>query len=302
MQVRPLKLSEKATGNFTGANAFNNFEIDNSSGITINPGGAIAVNGNLLLTDGLINTTASNALTITNTSTNCVIPAGGALHPTLTVPSTKLINQGDNFLYPIGQGSLPGNRITVSATHPGPLLWTAQYFNPNTTFSNYLAPISVVSWDEYWSVTPSSASQADIILTYYPNSDITPLVTVGGLADMSVATYTGGKWNAIPSTAAGTNYNGTVTTNTVVTMPATATNFTLAAITSIVPKAKFSPVGAVCGTSGIPVTFSAPTSIPYNYVLSYTMNGIAQTPVTITPAMTPYTLPTSFPGNSRYIN
>ena len=54
-----------ALGDFTGTNAFNNFEINNVSGLRINDAGAIDVTGNLLLTNGLINTSASRKLTIT---------------------------------------------------------------------------------------------------------------------------------------------------------------------------------------------------------------------------------------------
>ncbi len=285
------------TGNFIGTNAFNNFEINNSSGLSINTNGAIEVNGNLLLTSGLINTTTNNKLTITNTAVNCVIPDGGSATSYVNGPLIKKINQGDNFSFPIGQGNLPGNRISVSSTQTGPLLWTAQYFSPNGTFNSYAAPLAAVSWDEYWSVTPSALSGAVINLSYYPNSDITPLVTQNGLSDMRVTNYTS-QWNAITSFATGDNYNGTVSTSSVISIPAAVNNYTIGSVTTIVPKAKLSPTGPVCGNAGIPVTFSAPVAIPFNYLLSYNINGIAQAPVTITPAMIPYSLPTTFAGSS----
>ena len=287
------------TGNFTGNNAFNNFEINNSAGLTINNGGAIAVNGNLLLTNGLINTKTNNTLTITNTATNCVIPAGGSTNSYVNGPLSKLIIQGDNFLFPIGQGVLSGNRVSVSSTQTGPITWTAQYFNPNPTYTSYSSPLTVVSWNEYWAVTPASASQAIINLNYYPNSDITPLVTPDGLSDMCVATFNSSLWNAISSTASGNNNYGTVYTNSVVSLPNTPTNFTLAAIENVIPKAKLSPTGPVCGTAGIPVTFSAPTTIPLNYILTYTVNsGSPQTVNINSTSMLPYSLPTMFGGPS----
>ena len=45
---------------------FNNFEINNSAGLLIDDPSEIEVNGNLLLTSGLINTSATRKLTITN--------------------------------------------------------------------------------------------------------------------------------------------------------------------------------------------------------------------------------------------
>jgi hypothetical protein len=283
-------------GNFTGNNAFNNFEINNSAGITINTGGAIAVNGNLLLTNGLINTATNNTLTLNNSAINCVIPAGGSSASYVNGPLSKNINQGDNFLFPIGQGTIPGNRITVSSTQTGPLLWTGQYFNPNPTSNSFSSPLYVVSWDEYWTVTPASASQAIINLNYYPNSDITPLVTPGGLSNMCVAKYISSSWDSTISTGSGNNYNGTVFTTSVVSLPVSSNNFALAALQKVIPKAKLSPSGPVCGTQGIPVTFSSPSGIPFNYTLNYNINGIAQPPVIITSI--PYLLPTNFTGSS----
>jgi hypothetical protein len=256
------------------------------------------VNGNLLFTNGLINTSVNNTLTITNTDINCVIPSGGSNTSYVNGPLSKIINQGDDFAFPIGQGILPGNRIKVSATQTGPLLWTAQYFNPNPTSGSYAFPLSVVSWNEYWSVTPALPSQADIILTYYPNSDIIPLVTLEGLPALKVANYYAGQWNELPSIASGTNFNGTVSTTALVAIPSSPENYTMAVITSIIPKAKLSPTGAICGQTGIPVTFSAPVSIPFNYILYYTINDTPQDPVTITPTMLPYVLPTYFTGSS----
>jgi gliding motility-associated-like protein len=283
-------------GNFTGVNAFNNFEINNNAGLTINANGAIEVKGNLLLTDGLINTTSTNKVTITNSASNCVVPAGGTETSYINGPLIKKINQGDDFSFPIGQGSLPGNRISLLSAQTGPLFWTAQYFSPNSTHSNCAAPLSAVSWNEYWTVTPSAASGAVVCLGYYPNSDITPLVTQNGLSDMRVTNYTT-QWVALASSATGDNYNGTVSTSGIVSMSA-AGNYTLGSVTSIIPKAKLSPAGPVCGTAGIPVNFSAPVAIPFNYTLDYTIDGVPQPTVTITPAMVPYTLPTTFAGSS----
>ncbi len=184
------------TGDFTGSNAFYNLEINNSAGLSVNTSGAVEVKGKLLLTNGLINTTTTNTVTISNTDVNCVVPTVGSATSYVNGPLTKNINQGDNFAFPIGtiSGStnVPGNRILVSSTQDGPLFWTAQYFGSNSTYSNHDGSLVAVSWDEYWSVKPSSASQAIINLGYYPNSDITPLVTQNGLPDMRVAAYNSG--------------------------------------------------------------------------------------------------------------
>jgi hypothetical protein len=173
--------------------------------------GSTEVGGNLVLTDGLINTSSLNNLTIVNTAINCVIPSGGTAASYVNGPLIKKINQGDNFFFPIGQGLIPGNKISLSSTQTGTLLWSAQYFRPNSTFNSYTAPLAAVSWNEYWKVAAPGGNGAIVGLTWDPASDITPLVTMGGKNDMRVAWYnTGtGEWNEIPSNASGNDYNGT---------------------------------------------------------------------------------------------
>ncbi len=278
-------------GDFTGTNAFNNFEINNAAGLTINAGGAIEVKGYLLLTNGLINTSATNTLTITNSAINCVTPAGGSASSYVSGPLIKLINQSDNFLFPIGQGSDIGNKITLSATLTGPTLWTAEYFNPNT-YTTFQPPLTYVNTQEYWSVTTPAGNQAIVNLKWDPLSDLTPLMTQNGLSDMRVAEHNGADWIEVASTASGNNYYGSVQSIGQVAFPVTGNNVTLACINVTKPKATLSPTGPVCGAAGIPVTFSQSPAL--NYTLSYSIDGIPQTPVTV--VAVPYTLPTPSAG------
>ncbi len=290
-----------ATGNFVGTSAFNNFEVNNTLGLTVN--GPTEIGGNLVLTNGLINTSSLNSLTIVNTAINCVFPPAGITTSYVNGPLTKKINQGDNFFFPIGQNLIPGNKISLSSTQTGTLLWSAQYFSPNSTFNSYTAPLAAVSWNEYWKVSAPAGNGAIVGLTWDPASDITPLVTMGGKNDMRVAWYNTGtsEWNEIPSNASGNDYNGNVSTTGRITIPALgSSDFTMASVTTLIPKAKLSPTGPVCGISGVPVTFSAPVPVPPNYKLTYTVNGGAPQTVVITPAMMPYKIPTN-PVTSQII-
>jgi hypothetical protein len=209
----------QSVANFTGTNSFYNLEINNGSGLTLN--GSIDVAGSLLLTNGLIKTTSTNKLTIINTAINCVNPSGGQATSYIDGPLVKKINQGDNFLYPIGQGSYLGNKLTLSATQTGTLLWTAEYFNPNGTSNNMTSPLTAVNSKEYWTVSAPSGSQAIVNINWDPSSDITPLMTQNGKSDMRVAGYNTGtsSWVEIPSSAIGDDYNGTVYTSSRVTIP-----------------------------------------------------------------------------------
>ncbi len=147
---------------------------------------------------------------------------------------------------------------------------------------------------EYYTVKTPAGSQNILNINWVPTGDVTPLIT-GGLSNIRLAKYDTGtsKWIEVPTTASGTNFNGTATSLSLVTSTG-SDDYTLGSITDLKPRAKLSPVGPVCGTAGIPVTFTAPFLIPFNYTLSYTIDGTAQVPVTITSV--PYTLPTPVPG------
>ncbi|MBK9391785.1 MAG: hypothetical protein IPN68_16940 [Bacteroidetes bacterium] len=288
---------------FTGSNSFNNLEINNSSGLSINDDGAIEVKGNLLLTSGLINTSATRKLTITNSAINCVIPAGGSVNSFVDGPLIKRISQFDNFLFPIGKSGAPntlGNNIKISSTQSGPLLWSAEYFTPNLSAAFKVLPLLGVSAQEYYTVKTTSGAQATLNLSWTPNSDVTPLIT-GGLSNIRLSRFDTGilpdpSWVEIPTISVGNNSNGTSSSTVFVVSSVTGSdNYTLGSITDLKPRAKLSPAGSVCGTSGIPVTFTAPYPITFDYILSYTEAGTPKV-VTITSADLPYSIPTPVPG------
>ena len=280
-------------GDFTGSNAFNNLEIDNSAGLSIDTNGDIEVSGNLLLTDGLINTSSTNKLTITNTAINCVVPAGGSSSSYVNGPLIKMINQSDDFQFPIGDASNLGNKLTISSTQTGPILWTTTYYNPNTN-TTYASPLTAVNTKEYWEIVPASANQAIVNLMWDPYSDLTPLMTQNGLSDMRVGEHNGTDWVEVASTASGDNMNGSVETSSRISFPVAGNLVTVACINTTKPRASLTPTGPVCGSAGIPVTFTSSFPISLNYTISYKLNNVAQTPITV--SSLPYTLPTPTPG------
>lgn len=290
-----------ALGNFTGANAFNYFEINNPAGLTVNGSGAIEVKGNLLLTSGNITTSSNATLTITNTAINCVTPAQGKATSFVDGPLTKRINHGDKFIFPIGKGSTLGHKLEITATQTSgaAALWTAEYFTPNPTFADFTDPLTYVNAHEYWSVSAPVGSQAYVHLTWDPSSDLTPLMTENGVSDMRVAGWNTGvsSWEEISSSASGDGSNGTVRTFSRVAIPAAGFgNFTTSCINITKPRARFSPSGPICGDAGIPLTFSGVDGTNLNFVLTYRKGGVLQPAVTVNSL--PYTLPTDATGNT----
>lgn len=285
-----------ALGDFTGANAFNNLEINNSAGLTINTNGDIEVSGDLLLTDGNIITTSTNTLTITNTDVNCVTPAGGSSNSYIDGPLTKTINQGDNFVFPVGKGTELGNKIELSSTQTGTVDWTVEYFTPNASYTSKAAPLTYVNSKEYWTVSAPSGSQAYVGIDWDPASDLTPLMTQNGLSDMRVAYDNVGTWTEISSTGSGNNSNGTVTTSNRISIPAAgSSDFTTACVNVTKPRARLNPTGAVCGNQGIPVSFTGVDASDLDYVLTYEKGG---SPESVTISSLPYILPTDAIGTT----
>ena len=282
------------TGNFSGSNKLNNLEINNPSGLNIGVNGLVEVNNKLLLSNGIINTTSANKLTLLSTSSDAVTPSGGSATSFVNGPMIKQIVNGGSFLYPIGKGTIKGHNFTLTSTAGSTLAWTAEYFTPNPTATSLTPPLLVSNTMEYWSVSTSAVTTAKVKIGWDPLSVLTPLMTVNGIADMRVAEYNAGSWNELASTATGDNNNGDVATINNVNISPAPKNYTTASITPTIARASLSPAGPACGTAGIPVSFTSFDPITLNYTLNYTINSVAQPVINVTSL--PYTLPTPIPG------
>ncbi|MFN8256849.1 MAG: T9SS type A sorting domain-containing protein [Bacteroidales bacterium] len=282
------------TGDFTGTNAFNNLEINNSAGLTIGLNGNIQVKNNLLLTNGNINTSVTNTLTIVNTSNTAVVPNGGSTTSYINGPLIKQIVNGESFLYPIGKSSTKGHNFTLTSSAGSTMYWTSEYFTPNTTATSLNSPLVATNTLEYWGVTATSAVNGKVSIGWDAQSNLTAAMTQNGLIDMRVADYDGAFWNQIVSTATGSLAVGEVSTTNDVSFSTTQKNFTTASITTTKPSARLAPTGPVCGNAGIPVVFTSFTAISLNYTIYYTIDGVAQTPIVVTAL--PFVLPTPSQG------
>jgi hypothetical protein len=286
-----------ATGDFVGANAFNNLEINNSAGLSIGTNGNIEVTGILSLTNGIITTSATNSLSILNTSSSAVVPAGGSTSSYINGPLKKQIVNGGAFVYPLGAGAVKGHTFTLTSASTGTSLFTAQYFTPNPTAASVTAPIVKMDRLEYWAVTATAPKAAKVGIAWDAQSDLNGSMTVNGISDMEVTEYNTGtsSWVGLASTTTGVNNLGDATTTSTVSLSTTAMNYSLGSITDTTPLAVLSPTGAVCGTSGIPVKITTHSPITLNYTISYSFNGTPQTPIVV--SSLPFTLPTPAAGN-----
>jgi len=155
----------------------------------------------------------------------------------------------------------------------------------------------MVNPEGYWTVSSTSGSEAKIRIDWIPESGLTPLMTEDGYAGMRVSRYNTPNWTEVSSVTSGDDYNGYAQTTDRITLTSGAGDFTLACTGTMKARARFDPAGAICGAAGIPLEFSSSLPISLNYSLSYTIDGIAQTPATV--SSLPYTLPTTIAGVYR---
>jgi len=289
-----------ADGEFTGANGFNNFEINNSSGLTLNS--PLEINGTLALTDGVITTDATNVLKMLDGGgdiDNIVVPTGGSSGSYIDGPLSKYISGGKDFSFPLGDGTRYG-KLELLGSQDG--TWQAEYFDAAYSDLTATAPFSV-SNSEYWKITsPSDGLTATVQLRWDPNSDITPLTVTGGSTNIRVAEFDGSEWFAKSSTVTNSDdYNGTIKTSVAVPIN-TASHpqyYTLGSVSAILAKAYFTTLDDVCEGTAISVSFSGVTAGELNYILSYEIGGVAQTDVTV--SALPYSLPTIATGSGNYV-
>jgi hypothetical protein len=292
-----VQLLGGATGNFTGTNRFWNIEINNPAGLSFSAGADIEVGNRLMLTNGVISVPSDGRFIMLSTSPSAVVPAGGSATSWVSGPLTKRIINGESFLYPLGRGSIRAHRFTVVSTAGATVPFTAEYFSPNNTATSIAPPLEVTNTLEYWRISSLSPASARIRTGWDPQSDLTPLVTANGLADMRVAGYSTGMWRELASTSSGNNNNGEVETTGSVPVGTTPSDFTTASISGTLARASFSSFAPICGSGGIPVSFISFSPISLNYILSYTIDGTAQPDVTVTSL--PFSLPATVPGVYR---
>ena len=160
-----------------------------ATGLSVNNNGRVEINGNLLLTNGIISTTSTNKLTINNFSVSCVFPDGGSASSYIDGPLIKKLNQDDPlFKFPVGKKGVGlGNNLSLRATQTGTLFWVVEYFSPNG-YTTVVAPLTAINPKEYWNVSGVPAtSQSYIDLYWDGTSALTPWMTQNGVSDMRVA-------------------------------------------------------------------------------------------------------------------
>lgn len=193
----------------TGSVTF--FDLDqNKSGSTTSLSIPAVVTNELSLINGVINTTATNILTLNDDAT-----ATSSISTSYVNGPMEKIGD-DAFEFPVGNSGAYRS-IAISAPALTTDKFTAQYYyaDPNASYDITLkdATLDHVSRKEYWILNRTNGtSNVNVTLTWNTNS------AVDNLADLSVARWDGTKWK--DHNNGGTTGNtsaGTIVTSGVVT-------------------------------------------------------------------------------------
>ncbi|WP_109830714.1 T9SS type A sorting domain-containing protein [Reichenbachiella versicolor] len=224
--------AQNIDGDFTSGQAFDDLTINNSSstGVTLNSGD-IEIDGTLSLTDGLLNVTASESLTINSSGDWADASAASYVNGPLTKDN---LGAADNYTFPIGSSSRIGT-IRLENIANGSQNWTASYSGSNGDVSEPInTAINVgygimnnVSGINSWTVTPSGSNTAFVELSVVSSMGIVDL------AEIVVAEFDGpssGEWVNQGGSNTGTISSGTVTSQSVSDF--SGTRFTFGALTT----------------------------------------------------------------------
>ena len=202
------------TGELTTENtrAFSNVVVNKPSGeLTISD--HVLIERTLSLQNGIVNTGASNAVFLKNSSENytgLTITTEGSSASYVNGPLYKELNGSTNFTFPIGKN---GHYRPIGIVGPTKTAqWTAEY-STSHNYSDMSSELAQVSSVDFWSLNNVGGGKANITLTWGANTGV-----VEGLEDsIVVATLDGSDvWQSkgrADTCNTGSSSGGTVTSD-----------------------------------------------------------------------------------------
>jgi hypothetical protein len=192
-------LQTSSATEFPAASGPNSLTINNSAGVTLAFARTIA--GDLTLTNGILNTTGVNLLTVIGTGAG----GGGSSNSHINGPLAK--TGSTDYLFPIGNGTVY-RPISVSSLS-GSATITASYTqgNPKTAFGTTLAAgIDHIGVCEYWDLDDGASTETGIVGLQF-GSSCNANAYVNDPATLLVAHWNGSQWDNL-----GTDGSATMTT------------------------------------------------------------------------------------------
>jgi len=181
------------TGIFTTtptALTLNNLTINNAAGVTLSQ--AESVNGALTLTNGLLNTTATNLITVNNLAT----VTGASNASFVNGPINKIGNQA--FIFPVGVSGTGYVPIGISAPVSATAAFQAQYIRSGAAALGSVTAFGLnhVSSCDYWILTQAAGSSTINVTGYWNANNPCGGSYVTSLPSVALAHFNGTNWNS----------------------------------------------------------------------------------------------------------
>ncbi|RAW01600.1 glycine-rich domain-containing protein [Pseudochryseolinea flava] len=198
-----------------GTNAFHNLTIDKTSGNVTLGTGTTTIDNTLTLTSGNVVASSTNVLQVG--TANIV---GGSANSFVAGPMTKSVSASSTFQAPLGSVSAARYRPATIANADATDVWSFEYVGKDPTTDGYpnaslnTVNIGTVSKFEYWQISRSGATMADLTLTYNTGSYVPS--DIGVVENLRVARWNGTQWDLPPTdggtfSQSGSNVAGSVT-------------------------------------------------------------------------------------------
>jgi hypothetical protein len=199
-----------------GTNDFYNLIINKGGdNVTLAGTGTTSIGNSLTLTSGNIVSSSANVLTVGTASV-----VGGSANSFVSGPMTKTITAAGSFVAPLGSVTASRYRPATIANTSSADSWSFEYFGHSSSLDGYsnttmnTTNINKVSKFEYWMISRSGSTSADLTLTYNTGSYIPP--NIGDVSTLRVARWDGTRWDLPPTSGgtfsqSGTNIAGSVT-------------------------------------------------------------------------------------------
>lgn len=198
---------------FSGSGTFNlkSLHVNNThaSAPSLSLSADVTVNGTLQLSSGILYSSATNLLSLSNTA----VSTSGLATSFVSGPMSK--TGASDFVFPVGKGTkwrrCAVSNITVSDTY------TAEYFDtPYSSTSPVNSPLNHVSYIEYWQVDRAGSGNANLTL-YWEDASVSGITNC---PDLTIARWNGASWDERAGTASGScagTGQGSVVTNAALT-------------------------------------------------------------------------------------
>jgi len=257
----------------TGGETFYNLTVNKTAGTVATLNSPVSVNRVLTLTSGIVST-ETNLLTLTWGDASAVV--GGSSTSYVDGPLRKLVYNSGSFTFPVGDDGRYGQVYISGVTSGSNQYWTGRYYNvPPVDQTNLTAPLKLVSNNEYWEVTGTAGTTANVRVRWDANSQIIP-ATALGREKLRVAQYTA-SWAKVGETIVdGGQTSGTVATSTPIAHDGTAKVFTLGLELTASAQITGTDAGMCDDGSTLPVTIVVAGSAPLS--VTYQINGVDVSP------------------------